>query len=139
MTPNLFTYNQTGCMENRYQTIILCKWRYFLYNGDGTSFKQLFETLNTFSKVSGLNLNTNKSTILRVGSLKHTTLTYMPNNKFVWTSTSAKTLKINYYKDTQETLKFNLEPKLNELKIAPTDSVSLEWRHTCHKHNYTKV
>ena len=96
----------------------------FFNNGDEASFKQLFETLNTFSKVSGLNLNTNKTTILRVGSLKHTTLTYLPNNKFVWTSTSAKTIGINFYNDTQETLKFNLEPKLNEFK-----NCLKQWQH----------
>jgi len=77
------------------QTLFADDATYF-NNGDETSLAALIETLNNVSCVSGLCLNINKTTILRVGSFKNTDQTYFYENKFIWTNTSAKTLGIHF-------------------------------------------
>ena len=66
----------------------------------------------------------NKTTILRVGTINSTKVIYFPENKFCWTSTSAKTLGITFYNDTNMIPKNNLEPNLNEFK-----NCLKQWQH----------
>ena len=56
------------------------------------SFQKLLSILDDFKLISGLKLNVNKTTILRVGSLKYTNIQHLENLRFLWTSNSAKTL-----------------------------------------------
>ena len=86
------------------QTLFADDATYF-NNGDKTSLAALIEILNIVSFVSGLCLNINKTTILRVGSLKNTDQTYFPEKKLFWTNTSAKTLGIHFLNNANETLK----------------------------------
>ena len=64
--------------------------------------------------ISGLKLNVNKTTILRVGSLKYTNIQHLENLRFLWTSNSAKTLGIIFSNDKKKLIKNNLIPKLND-------------------------
>jgi hypothetical protein len=52
--------------------------------------------------MSGLNLNSKKSTILRVGSFKDTKIEYCKNRKFMWTSDWAKTLSFLFSSDNKK-------------------------------------
>ena len=86
----------------------------FVNDGSMKSFEKLVYVITEFSKISGLNLNSKKSTILRVGSLKDTNIIYCKNKKFNWTCDSAKTLGLFFSSDYKRNTDLNLEPKLNE-------------------------
>ena len=86
----------------------------YINNGCQNSFENLIDTLTKFSKVSGLNLNTAKSKVLRVGSLNNTNIKFCKNEKFLWTSSHASTLGMTFYNDSKLNLEKNLEPKLKE-------------------------
>ena len=71
----------------------------FAMNGSLKSFQKLLCILDDFKLISGLKLNVNKTTILRVGSLKYTNIQHLKNLRFLWTSNSAKTLGIIFSND----------------------------------------
>ena len=85
-----------------------------ILNGSEDSLKQVVNILEEFRKISGLKLNDTKSVILRIGSLKNTDITYLEENRFIWTSTSAKTLGVTFHTDLSQMLKLNLDPKIND-------------------------
>ena len=70
--------------------------------------------LNDFKLIAGINLNVNRTIILRVGSLRYTDIQHLQNIRFVWTSDSAKTLGIFLSTDKHKMLENNLIPKLND-------------------------
>ena len=96
----------------------------YLTNGSENSFMSLMKTLTKFGDISGLKLNTAKSTILRVGSLKQSDLEYNKCKRFIWTSKSAKTLGITFSNDITINLEKNILPKLQEFK-----NVLKQWHH----------
>ena len=63
-----------------------------------------------------MNLNTSKSVVLRVGSLKNTTLTYCDELRFQWTSDNAKTLGTVFSNNNEDVFKLNFLPKLQSFK-----------------------
>ena len=71
----------------------------FAMDGSLKSFQKLLCILDDFKLISGLKLNVNKTTILRVGSLKYTNFQHLENLRFLWTSNSAKTLGIIFSND----------------------------------------
>ena len=86
----------------------------FAMDGSLKSFQKLLCILDDFKLISGLKLNVNKTTILRVGSLKYTNIQHLKNLRFLWTSNSAKTLGIIFSNDKQKLIENNLIPKLND-------------------------
>ena len=68
-------------------------------DGSLKSFKKLICILDDFRSISGLKLNVNKTIILRVGSLRFTSIHHLENMRFEWTSESAKTLGIIFSND----------------------------------------
>ena len=71
----------------------------FLLQGNKSTFESLINLIDKFSSISGLKLNTNKSIVLRVGSLKHSLETFCNNKKFIWTNEKASTLGIVFTND----------------------------------------
>ena len=74
----------------------------FAMDGSLKSFQKLLCILDDFKLISGLKLNVNKTTILRVGSLKYTNIQHLENLRFLWTSYSAKTLGIIFSNDKKK-------------------------------------
>ena len=74
--------------------------------------------------MSGLKLNTKKSTILRVGSLKNTQLQFCKGKRFVWTSHSTKTLGITFSNYADVIVEKNIIPKVQEFKTGLK-----QWQH----------
>ena len=71
----------------------------FAMDGSLKSFQKLLCILDDFKLISGLKLNVNETTILRVDSLKYTNIQHLENLRFLWTSNSAKTLGIIFSND----------------------------------------
>ena len=80
------------------------------------SFKTLIKTLDSFSKISGLNLNKDKCTILRIGPIRHTNAKLNNDSNFIWTSNEAKTLGIAFSNDIAMMTEINLKPLINSMK-----------------------
>ena len=94
----------------------------FAMDGPLKSFQKLLCILDDLKLISGLKLNVNKATILRVGSLKYTNIQHLENLRFLWTSNSAETLGIIFSNDKQKLIENNLIPKLNDFVICLTRS-----------------
>ena len=83
-------------------TVFLYKIKYtafaddatFLLQGNETTFEALINFIDKFISISGLKLNTNKSIVLRLGSLKDSLEIFCTDKKFVWTNEKASTLGI---------------------------------------------
>ena len=86
----------------------------FVTDGTTSSIENVIKTIDFFSSLSGLNLNKNKTTILRCGSLKNTDFKCCQDHKFTWTSKKASTLGMTFSNNINETEKNNLTPKLNQ-------------------------
>jgi len=90
----------------------------FFNDGSATSFKALVETLHNFRQISGLNLNSTKSTVMRIGSLKNSNFEYCKENKFIWTSDGAKTLGMHFFNEHKLNIENNLMPKIKEFEAC---------------------
>ena len=66
----------------------------FMLDGSKQSFEALINTMDNFSNVSGLKLNSLKCNVLRSGSLKNTNISYLKDKKFQWSSEKAIALGI---------------------------------------------
>ena len=88
----------------------------FLLDGSRLSFETLIATLDNFSKISGLRLNKNKCTVLRIGRMKFSNIIFCKKHNFSWTSESAKTLGITFLNNTDEMTEYNIKPKIKEFK-----------------------
>ena len=96
----------------------------FMTDGSEQSFEKLVNVVSNFECVSGLKLNTNKTNILRIGSLKCTNIKYSQNKPFKWTSESAQTLGMIFSNDKEQNLKLNLMPKIDNF-----NNCLKQWQH----------
>ena len=83
-------------------------------NGTKQSFDNLVKTIDDFSKMSGLNLNSSKSIILKIGSSKRNNEAWCNGQKFIWTIDKANTLGITFTNDKDLTLNINFQEKITE-------------------------
>jgi exonuclease III len=86
----------------------------FITDGSRRSFETLIQTLDNFSLVSGLKLNTKKCNVLRAGLLKKSHITFMKEKHFNWNSENIKTLGITFSSNVENIVLKNLEPKLSD-------------------------
>ena len=86
----------------------------FITDGTEQSFNALIETIDNFGTISGLKLNANKTTVLRVGSLKYTDIVYKKRKKMIWTSESAKALGMLFTNSTKDNIHLNYLNKIKE-------------------------
>ena len=96
----------------------------FLTNGTKESFENLIYTIESFTKVSGLKLNSSKCNVLRAGPLKYTNIEYLKHKKFEWSSEKAKALGICFTNNKNDILKLNL---LN--KVEAFNNCLKSWMH----------
>ena len=86
----------------------------FMMDGSQNTFTNLINKIDKFGQISGLKLNSNKSVMLRSGSLKKSDQTFNTKKKFKWTSESADTLGITFSNNKQLYHDLNLVPKIND-------------------------
>ena len=96
----------------------------FIIDGTQKSFETLINTLDNFSFIAGLKLNTSKCNILRAGSLKNTNITYLNKRKFTWSSEKAKALGITFHTNKELFIKENIDKKIEEF-----NHVLKQWQH----------
>ena len=96
----------------------------FIIDGSKKSFETLISTLDNFSCISGLRLNTAKCNVLRTGSLKNTEILYMNKRKFTWSSQKAKALGITFNTNNECFIKDNIDKKIEEF-----NNVLKQWQH----------
>ena len=88
----------------------------FILDGSRTSFEELINTLDIFSKLSGLKINYDNSEVIWIGSLKNSPVRYLQNIKFKWNPSSSKALGIIFSTDLAEIIKLNYNSKMFEIK-----------------------
>ena len=85
---------------------------------DGTekSFIEAIKTLDTFSAISGLKINNEKTQIAWIGSSKNSNVKYMRDKNFIWDPGSFKVLGVLFSTKTEDIIKLNYEGKMDEVK-----------------------
>ena len=85
---------------------------------DGTeqSFREAIKMLDTFSAMSGLNVNNDKTQISWIGSMKNCNIKYMRDKNFIWDPGSFKVLGIMFSTNTERITSLNFEGKIEEVK-----------------------
>ena len=76
----------------------------FVMDGSLKSLKKLIRILDDFKLILGLKLHVNKTIILRVGTLKYTSIQHLENMRLLWPSYSAKTLEIIFSNNKKKTI-----------------------------------
>ena len=85
---------------------------------DGTekSFTEAINTLELFTKISGLRVNNEKTQIAWIGRSRNCNIEYMRDRNFIWDPGTFKTLGITFSTKTEEISKLNFEGKADEIK-----------------------
>ena len=81
----------------------------FVLDGSKESFEALINTLDNYSNVSGLKLNSSKCNVLRSGSLENTNVFYLKDRKFQWSSEKASALGVVFNNNKTMFLTENLK------------------------------
>ena len=105
-------------VENEIKNTMFADDATFFTDGSPQSIESLFKQIKYFGKLSGLNLNRSKTTILRCGPLKHTSFTCCKNNNFNRTSDKASTLGMVYTNNKSDIFKNNFQPKLDQFVVC---------------------
>lgn len=82
------------------------------------SFQTFLRPLHNFEEFSGLNISYNKSSILRIGSLRHSNAKYYSQQQLFWSDGPIKVLGIDVCSTLAETIQLNydkLMPKLENI------------------------
>ena len=87
-----------------------------ILNGDRQSFEETIQTVQSFSNVSGLKLNTNKTNSIWLGSRKNSHVRYMQHLNICWNPTKFKILGIWFSNDIANCFEYNYKDKLLEIK-----------------------
>lgn len=84
--------------------------------GDKKSFEETVNTIENFSKKSGLFLNAGKTSAIWLGSRRNSLMRYMPHLQMDWNPPKFKILGIWFTNDLKECEKLNFNEKLSEVK-----------------------
>ena len=85
----------------------------FITDGTKSSVENVIKDIDYFSLLSGLNLNKNKTSIMRCGSLKNTDFKCCEDHNFIWTSEKSSPLGMTFSNNLSDIENNNLIPKLN--------------------------
>ena len=85
-------------------------------DGSEESFTESIKLLETFSKISGLRVNNDKTQIAWIGSSRNSNVRYMRDKNFIWDPGSFKVLGIHFSVNTNEITNINFIGKLEEVK-----------------------
>ena len=110
--------------ENEIKQTLFADDATFIIDGSKNSFESLIYTLDNFSYISGLKLNSSKCNVLRLGSLKNSNIKYHKNRKFEWSSDKAKALGITFCQNKELFIKENIDKKIDEFK-----NILTKWQH----------
>ena len=88
-----------------------------MLEGDEISFIETIHTIERFSDISGLVLNTGKSSAIWLGNKKNSHTVYMPHLQMEWNPTTFKILGIWFTNDLKECVKLNFEYKFLEMQL----------------------
>ena len=85
-------------------------------NGTSKSFETLINIMDNFSYVSELRLNTSKSQVLRIRTLRNTVVHHLNKRKISWSSGNASCLGMTFHTNKQNIFLANLDPKIKEFE-----------------------
>ena len=88
----------------------------FTLEGDKSSYEKLFETLNTFEKMSGLKLNYGKTSNVWLGRKKIPLLYFYLIKKMEWNPPKFKILGLWFTNDISKMTKINIADKFIEVR-----------------------
>ena len=85
---------------------------------DGTerSFSEAINTIRKFADMSGLKMNSQKTQIIFIGSLKNSNVRYMRDENFVWNPGTWKILGILFSTDIDTVVEINYRNKFEDIK-----------------------
>lgn len=87
-----------------------------ILDGSETSLNQTLEELLKFSRISGLNINLDKTQLVWIGSEKFSTKSIKTKWKLLWGRNKFKLLGIYFNTDLEEMLKDNYTPKITQME-----------------------
>lgn len=87
-----------------------------MLEGDQKSFEEAISNIENFGKVSGLLLNTDKSSAIWLGSKKYSDVKFMPHLRMEWNPERFKILGIWFSVDLTQCVKINFHNKFMEIK-----------------------
>ena len=95
-----------------------------LLDNNQQSWSELENVLNHFQNLSGMKINYDKTTIYRIGSLKHTNAKFYSKHNLHWSNQPVKVLGIIITNDQQQLLKLNYEALIckTEAIFIPVDT-----------------
>ena len=85
-------------------------------DGSCKSLTETLETLDNFALFSGQQVNYDKSTIFRIGSLKRSNVMYCADSQLKWSNSSTNYLGMLIAHDVHVMVNFNFNAKLEEIK-----------------------
>ena len=85
-------------------------------DGDEKSFKEAILTLDKFTLISGLKINSEKMQIVWIGSNRRCGREYMRDRNFIWNPGTFKVLSITFSTQTNTISEINFKWKLEEAK-----------------------
>ena len=85
-------------------------------DGSERSFKETIKILDSFSKISGLKINNDKTQIAWIGSKKDCKIEYMKDRNFVWDPGTFKVLGVIFSTKTQDIGMLNYQGRIEEIK-----------------------
>lgn len=88
----------------------------FTLDENEKSFEACFNVLEYFGKISGLKVNTDKTSAMWLGSLKNSPKQFMPHLNIAWNPPHMRVLGILLTNSLKECLKLNYDEKFYEVK-----------------------
>ena len=85
-------------------------------DGSERSFVEAMGVLSRFAEVSGLKINTDKTQIVWIGSMKNCNIRYMRDRNFLWDPGIFKILGIKFSTNIRTIVELNYEDKLFQMK-----------------------
>ena len=85
-------------------------------DGSEESFKAAIETLDSFSKLSGLKMNNEKTQIVWIGSKRNCGDIFMRDRNFIWDPGTFKVLGVLFSTETKTITEINFNGKIDEAK-----------------------
>lgn len=85
-------------------------------NGSKRSFEEAITTINYFSSMSGLKMNSDKTQVIWIGSRKNSGERFRPDLNFIWNSVKFKVLGVYFSTEIDNIVTYNYEGKLEEVR-----------------------
>ena len=85
-------------------------------DGEESSFRAAIDTLDNFSRISGLIINNDKTQIMWIGSRKNCNIKYMRDRNYTWDPGIIRILGINFSTNLDSLSEINYKNKLFEIE-----------------------